>query len=71
MNFDFYSYIVETIICVSDDMSEKFTTASINRQLESGNIIFRMLHLLAEEHLISLEEELKGKELFQRKLRHD
>lgn len=71
MNILFHSYIEETIICVGDDMSEQFADGNENKRIKEEKMIFRMLRLLAEEHLISLEEEMKGKELFQRKPLND
>lgn len=47
-------------------MQEKQVTRKKNKQMREENIILKILRLLAEEQLISLEEEIRGKELFRK-----
>ncbi|KMZ55152.1 hypothetical protein [Dorea sp. D27] len=47
-------------------MPEKSTAGKNAIRIKEESILFKILRLLAEEHLISLEEELKGKELLQK-----
>lgn len=56
----------ETIICVGENMPEKLTVRDNAKVMKEESIICRILRLLAEEHLISLEEELRGKAVFQK-----
>lgn len=47
-------------------MHEKQITREDYKQMREENIIIRILRLLAEEQLISLEEEIRGKEIFRK-----
>lgn len=47
-------------------MPEKLTEGKNVIRIKEESIIFKTLRLLAGEHLISLEEELEGKETFRK-----
>ena len=47
-------------------MQEKHITREDYKQMREENIVIRILRLLAEEQLISLEEEIKGKEFLRK-----
>lgn len=48
------------------DMQEKQRTRKDDKQRKEENIINKILRLLSEEQFISLEEEIRGKELLRK-----
>ncbi|WP_208068612.1 hypothetical protein [Extibacter sp. GGCC_0201] len=51
---------------MGENMPEKLTVRDNAKVMKEESIMCRILRLLAEEHLISLEEELRGKAVFQK-----
>lgn len=49
-------------------MSEERVVGKYVKRKKEENIIYEILRLLAEEHFISLEEEIRGKEILQREM---
>ncbi len=50
-------------------MSEKLITIKkADKKVKEQNIMLKVLRLLAEEQLITIEEELKGEELIRKEL---
>lgn len=49
-------------------MLEKQIASGDNKRIKEEKIIIKTLRLLAEEHLITLEEEIIGTELFHKEI---